>query len=126
MFTLQVRTGGTDNSSCLRGSSSTTYSDDAAEDCGIGDSVDVRHTEFSLCISKRERSWLVSVSGQEPRFSRDRGVTRSRSSLASQQFVKHALGRLDHTRICLAGDVAFLQTTGQYTGAFVEVAESLC
>ena len=74
---------GPDNSRCLRGSSSTTCSDDSAEDCGMGVSIDVRHTDFSLGISKRERSLLVSVSGQELGFSRDRGVTSSRSSLAS-------------------------------------------
>ena len=74
---------GTYNTSCLRGSSSTTCSSDSPEDCGIRVSVDVRHTDFSLGISKRERSLLVSVSRREQRFSRDRGVTRSRSSLAS-------------------------------------------
>ena len=42
-----------------------------------------------------------------------------------QQFVKHAPGRLDHTLICLTGDV-FLQTTGQCTSVFMEASESLC
>ena len=59
---------GADNSSCLRRSYSTTCSDDSAEDCGIGVSVDVRHTDFSFRISKRERSLLVNVSGQELDF----------------------------------------------------------
>ena len=52
---------GTDNSSCLRGSSSTTCSSGSDESCVFGVSVDVRHTDFSLGISKRERSLLVSA-----------------------------------------------------------------
>ena len=43
----------------------------------------------------------------------------------SRQFLKDALGRFDHTLICLAGDVAFLQAIGQCTGAFMEASESL-
>ena len=44
----------------------------------------------------------------------------------TQQFVKHAPGRLDHTLICFTtGDVVFLNTASQCTSAFVEVSESL-
>ena len=46
--------------------------------------------------------------------------------LPPQQFVKHALGRFDHSLICLTGDVEFLQTIGQCTGAFMEASKSLC
>ena len=43
-----------------------------------------------------------------------------------QLFVKHALGRFDHTLICVAVDVVFLQATGQCTDAFMKASESLC
>ena len=43
-----------------------------------------------------------------------------------KQFVKHALGCLDQTLVCCTGDVVFLKTTGQCTGAAVKVSESLC
>ena len=43
----------------------------------------------------------------------------------SQQFVKHALGCIDHTLVCLASDIASLETIGKWTSAFME-PESLC
>ena len=44
----------------------------------------------------------------------------------SQQFVKDALGCLDHTLVCFTRDIAILKTTGQCTSAVVKVPESLC
>ena len=38
----------------------------------------------------------------------------------SQQFVKHALGCIDHTRVCLASDIASLETIGKWTSAFIK------
>ena len=55
---------------------------------------------FSLKVSGREHRCLFRVVSAW-RLSCDCGVTRSKSSLASEQFVKHALGCLDHTLVCL-------------------------
>ena len=44
----------------------------------------------------------------------------------SQQFVRHALGCLNHTLVCFTSDVASLETLGQCTCAFMKVPESFC
>ena len=78
--------------------------------------------DFNITV-REHRCLFCLISVQRP--SCDCGVTRSKSSLTSpNNFVKHALGRFDHTLICLTEDVAFLQTTGQRTGAFMEASES--